>query len=188
VYSLHDLAEIVDILRREGIDGVIIGSTCRDVELGIDKFEDDVDIFVLSMSPFFEGEKIYEIAERNGWDIGSTELGTPSISIPINNENVRVELYENIHDFYIPPESLEVCTKRVVVDNTELNLASLECWIVFKARRWASDDMIDVSSVVQKYLNGELSLNLDTIRRILELYEEDAWFIKERLRSVGLKI
>ncbi len=170
------------------IDGIIIGSTCLDFTLNRKSIEGDIDLFITSMNLMIEEENIYRIAEENSWAIGTTSLGTPSITMNIYGSDITVDLYENIMDFYIPTEVLELCRRTQNIDGVEIAYAAIECWIVFKARRGADSDIAMLSTIKELYDRNEIKLNLNLIKRIIELYEEDSKYIYNRLRGLGFDI
>jgi len=65
------------------------------------------DLFVISHSPIADKEVFEKLAEEAGWEISTTELGTPSLVVPVERGNLIVELYENYMDVEIPIEILE---------------------------------------------------------------------------------
>lgn len=171
-----------------GIDGVIIGSTCLDLTLNRKLIEGDIDLFITSLNLMIEEERIYRAAEENSWSIGTTTLGTPSITMNIYGSDVTVDLYENIMDFYIPTEVIELCKRTQSIDGVEIVYAAVECWIVFKARRGADSDIVMLSTIRELYDRNEIKLNLNLMKRIIELYEEDSKYIYSRLRGLGFNI
>lgn len=173
-------------LRDAGIDGIIIGSTCLSIALGDTDIEGDVDLFATSISPLFDEERVRQIAYQKGWSTGVTELGTPSVTLNIEGVDITVELYENILDFYIPPESIDVCRQRVELDSIEVKYVALECWIIFKARRGSDRDMATLSKVKQLVDEGVLTVDRLILEKVLEMYEDDRRYIYSRLKSLGL--
>jgi len=178
----------VSLLRKEGIDGIIIGSTVLGLALKKREFEDDIDLFTTSLSPLVDEERIREIASRNGWSVGYTELGTPSITLNVDGSDIRVDLYENIMDFYIPQQALDVCRRSLAIEGTEIKFVALECWLVFKARRGAQSDINALTEVKRLEDDRVVKLDLNLMKRVIELYEEDAHYILDRLRACGFRI
>jgi len=188
VFTIEHLAKAIEILRREGIDGYIIGDTVLWLALKKREFEDDIDLFTTSISPFVDEDLVRSIAYRNGWSVGYTELGTPSITMRVDDIELRVDLYENIMDFYIPHEALNLCRKSVVVGNTEIKYVAVECWAVFKAKRGATTDMNDLAMLKQLVEYRSIEIDRSLLKHVVELYEDEARYIVDRLRSVGLKV
>jgi len=178
----------LDLLRKEGIDGIIIGNTCIYLALRQSDLEDDIDLFVTSFSPLIEEERVRAIALQRGWRVGLTELGTPSLILNIDGIEIRVELYENIHDFYIPIEALELCRRKLSLSGIDIVFIAPECWAVFKAKRGSSQDMYALSKLYELYQLGELQLDLVLMKKIAQFYEDEAQYILDRLQSVGFKL
>ncbi|MEM3280742.1 MAG: nucleotidyltransferase, partial [Saccharolobus sp.] len=88
-------------------DFVIIGDTIIDITLRRKGTESDVDIFVLGISVLAEDDKIRDFAYERGWDYGRTPIDTPRLVVPIDNDQLQIDLYENIQDFYVPKEILD---------------------------------------------------------------------------------
>jgi len=172
-------------LRTVGIDGIIIGSTCIDIALDRPS-EEDLDLFTTSISPLIEEYKIRQLAYEHGWSTGTTELGTPSITINLGDVDITVELYENIMDFYIPEEALNLCKQSTIIDEVPLYYVAPECWVVFKARRGSSKDMADLSMVRHMVSEGMLKINKTMIENVVNLFEEDKDYIINRLRTVNI--
>ncbi len=188
VFTLKELSKAISMLREEGIDGYIIGDTVLGLTMKKREFEGDVDLFTTSISPFVEEDLVRTIADKHGWTVGYTELGTPSITLRVNSNEIRVDLYENIMDFYIPLEALSMCRKSIVVESTEIRYVAVECWAVFKAKRGAMTDMNDLATLKQMVDEGVLKLDRSLLKSVIELYEDESRYIVDRLRSLGFKI
>ncbi len=150
--------------------------------------EDDVDLFVTSLSPLLDEDIIRAKAYENGWSVGQTELGTPALIVHVDDVDIRVDLYENIHDFYIPSEALDACRRSITVEGVNIVFVAPECWAVFKAKRGANKDMYDLSVLKSLVDRGDLELDISLIKKVAELYEDETRFIFDRLRSVGFKL
>ncbi|MEM1541354.1 MAG: nucleotidyltransferase [Ignisphaera sp.] len=183
---MRHVAKVLAQLKDIGIDGIIIGSTCLSIALGNTDIEGDIDLFTTSVSPFFDGERIRQIAYQKGWSTGITELGTPSITLNVDEVDITVELYENILDFYIPSESIDICRQNIEVDGTEITYVAVECWIVLKARRGSDKDVASLSTIKQLVDEGTLSIDRTLLEKMIELYEDDKRYIYNRLKSLNL--
>ncbi len=188
MYTVKQLAKAIELLQSEGIDGFIVGSTVVQLALRRKELEDDVDLFVTSISPLLDEDLIRSIAYRHGWSVGYTELGTPSISMRINSAEIRVDLYENIMDFYIPTQALEVCRRSIVVEGVEIKHVAPECWAVFKAKRGAISDKNELAELRRLEEEGYIKLDRNLMKAVASLYEEDEKHIINTLRSVGFKL
>ncbi|MEM0153539.1 MAG: nucleotidyltransferase [Ignisphaera sp.] len=187
-YTFKHIAKAIEILRNIGIDGIIIGSTCLDFVVDRKSIEGDIDLFVTSLSLIMEEEKIYSVAEENSWAIGTTSLGTPSITMNIYGSDITVDLYENVMDFYIPAEVIDLCKRIQNIDGVEVAYTAIECWMVLKARRGADQDIAMLSTIKELYDRNEINLDLNLVKKIIEIYEEDSKYIYNRLRGLGFKI
>lgn len=176
------------MLRSIGVEGILIGSTCLDITLNRRSVEGDLDIFVTSLSLMMEEERVHRAAEENSWSIGTTTLGTPSITMSVYGSDITVDLYENVMDFYIPADVMDLCRRIQIIDGVEVAYVAVECWIVFKARRGADQDISMLSRIKELYDRDELKLDLGLVKRVIDLYEEDSKYIYDRLRSLGFNI
>ncbi|MEM2626931.1 MAG: nucleotidyltransferase, partial [Ignisphaera sp.] len=143
-------------------------------------------LFVTSLSPLLEEAKIRQIAYMQGWSTGTTDLGTPSITINVDDVEITIELYENIMDFYIPVEALDLCKKNIDAYNTNIYYVAPECWMIFKARRGSGKDIAELSMLKYMVEEGTLSIDKSLIEKLLNFYEEDKHHIVDRLKSIKL--
>ncbi|MCC6045478.1 MAG: nucleotidyltransferase [Ignisphaera sp.] len=187
-YTLKHIVKALEVMAKEGIEGILIGDTCLNIELGNKFFEGDLDLFVTSLSPLMESSRIIALAEEKGWSTGATELGTPSVTITVNNIDITVELYENIMDFYIPQEIIDICQQEYNVEGSKIRCISKECWIVLKARRGSSQDLSKISFALELIERNNIKIDKNKLKKAVEAFAEDAYYICERLRSLGLKI
>ncbi|MEL9940296.1 MAG: nucleotidyltransferase [Ignisphaera sp.] len=182
------MAKAIRELAKEGIEGIVIGDTCLNIELGNKSFEGDIDLFVTSMSPLLEADRIYDIAQNRGWSTGVTVLGTPSVSMTVNDEEVVVELFENVMDFYIPQELIDLCRQEYEIGGEKITCLAKECWIVLKARRGSDQDLAKLSLVVDLMKRNEIKIDKNKMKSAIEVFEDEAEHIYERLRNLGFSI
>ncbi len=187
VYTVSDLAWLLGRLRSHGVKGVVVGSTVIELALRRKKFEDDVDIFVLEPSPLVEEDFYRGIAEKEGWEMSFTALGTPKLVAKLpGGDEVIVELYENIFDYYIPPEILEEAPKKRI-GGVEFKIIRPEDYVVLKAKAAREADIEDLRIVKEYVDEGKLKLDQRIIKRDIELLpEEDKGFVENKLRQLGL--
>jgi len=133
-YSIKNIAFVIKKLQEKNIDAVIIGDTSIQLALGHSVFEGDLDLFVISHSPIADKEVFEKLAEEAGWEISTTELGTPSLVVPVERGNLIVELYENYMDVEIPIEILED-TIEYRIEGVKVKAIRPEYYIVLKARQ-----------------------------------------------------
>jgi len=189
MYTLQDLAWLLSRLQEHGVKGVVVGSTVVELELRRRQLEDDVDMFVLEPSPLIEEEKYHAIAEEEGWQVAYTALGTPKFIARVpSGEEVVVEFYENIHDYYIPPEMLENAPKKKI-GNTEARFLRLEDYIVLKAKAAREADTEDLK-IIREYIDeGKLKVDERIIKQGIELLpEEERRFVANKLRELGFHV
>ena len=188
-YTLDDLAWVLSRLSSRGVRFVVIGSTVIDLELRRRSFEDDIDVFALEPSPLVEEEFYRELASKEGWELSYTALGTPKLVVKVpSGGEVIVEVYENIHDFYIPPEILEQApTKRI--KGVSVRLLRPEDYIVLKAKAARDTDIEDLRIIREYIEEGRLRVNERIIRADLELLpEEDRRLAESKLRDLGFRV
>ena len=188
-YTLSDLAWLLSKLQEHGVKGVVVGSTVIELELRRKRFEDDVDVFALEPSPLIEEDFYRGIAEREGWEMSFTALGTPKLVAKLpSGEEVIVEFYENIHDYYIPLEILEQAPKKKI-GKAEYRFIRPEDYIVLKAKAAREADIEDLR-IVKEYIDeGKLRIDERIIKRDVELLpEEDRGFVVNKLRELGFRV
>ena len=189
-YSLRDLGWLLRRLEEEGVRGVVIGSTVVDLALGRKSFEDDVDIFALEPSPLIEEDTYRGIAERNGWEMSYTALGTPKLVARVpSGEEVVVEVYENVFDFYIPQGMLEDTVSEKLPGGAEARLLRPEYYAVLKAKAARAPDIEDLRILREYVEEGKLRLDEERIRKGLEMLpEEDRKLAVDKLRELGFRV
>ncbi len=184
-YTIDDVREILRALVDEGLDGIIIGDTVLALALGRKNLEGDIDVFAVGFSPLFEEEKIRSIAEEHGWDVGTTDLGTPSIIARVKGKTIVVELYENILDFYVPEDVIE----ESVDVGLPMKAVSLEAYVLLKSRAGREEDDRDLAEIAELASKGKIKLDLAKIRRLLSVFpEEDLSTMVHRLRKAGINV
>jgi len=188
VYDRSVLAEAIKALRSKGIDGVIVGSTSYMLALGLKEFEDDLDIFVTSLSPTFDEDVIRSGAEELGCFVGQTEWGTPQLHCRIKDKDIVIELYENMYDFYIPEEMLnEAVTYKV--NDVEVKALRVEDYIIIKAKTGRERDIEDIRYLSDLVRSKKLRIDLDIMKKRLKLFEDfEVRLIVKKLKTIGIKL
>lgn len=171
VPSARVLAKILDLLGREGISGVLVGSTALQLAAGMQRFDGDVDLFVTSTSVLANLGIVEEFVRRYGCLLGSTWVGTPSITCYIDGEEVIVDLYENMHDFYIPTEILEDSVE-YEVQGVKVRAVRPEDYMVLKAVSSAIEDPDIVRSLREFLRSKKIKLSRKLIESRLQLFED----------------
>ncbi|MEM1732528.1 MAG: nucleotidyltransferase [Desulfurococcaceae archaeon] len=178
----RDLARIYRELVEEGVDGVLIGDTVVQLVLGFPELEGDIDLFVKSPSPLVEFDFYSELASRKNWEISTSELGIPRLIIPLEEQYVTVELYENFMDIEIPDEIVNK-PDEIIVEGVRIKAIRPEHYIVLKARQGVDLDKL------AHYINGlrKKGLNIKVIENAIETFpQEEQDLIRERLTQLGL--
>lgn len=171
MFSSRALGKMIDLLRARGVDGVIIGSTSVELALRRESFEGDVDLLVTSTSILANYGVLEELARGYGCTLGATWLGTPSITCFIEDEEVTVDLYENLHDFYIPDEIVENSVVYNVL-GTKVKAIRPEGYIVLKAVAGRSEDLEVLRRIGEIIRRRELRVDRGLIESTAELFGE----------------
>ncbi|QOR94902.1 nucleotidyltransferase [Thermosphaera chiliense] len=183
-FSVDSLASVLSRLSESGVDYVLIGDTVVQLHLGFKTLEGDVDLFVLAPSPLGEQEFYSSLAEANGWEVASTELGTPKLICAVNGETVEVEFYENFMDLEIPEELLNLSVT-LTVGSVRARALRPEHYFVLKARQGVDLDKLKrwLKQVERAGFNKKV---VEEAISCFPGYEEKT--IRERLRSIGLTV
>ncbi|MEM0000612.1 MAG: nucleotidyltransferase [Desulfurococcaceae archaeon] len=183
-YSMEELVEVYRELVEEGVNAVVIGNTCVQLALGYTELEGDLDLFVVDPSPIAERDFYYQLAERKGWDLTTTEIGAPALVVPLREGNLIVELYENYMDIDVPLEILEDA-QEYRVRGVRVRALKPEYYLVLKARQGVDLDRL------KRYVAHlkERGLNTKLVEYAASHYPEDEReVIVERLRDAGLEL
>ncbi|MEM0015137.1 MAG: nucleotidyltransferase [Zestosphaera sp.] len=188
VYDVKCLAEVLRSVSAEGMESVIVGSTVYMLRLGIEEFEDDVDLFATNFSPVFDEDLIREAAERIGCEVGVSEWGTPRLECVVRDECiVPVELHENIHDFYVPPEMVEDA-ETLTIEGFEVRVLRVEDYVLLKARAGRDRDLEDLNYIADLIKSGTLKVDLRFVKERLRVFDEDEQkLIVRRLTDAGMR-
>ncbi|HWQ17316.1 MAG TPA: nucleotidyltransferase [Sulfolobales archaeon] len=185
-YRLEDLVSLFKQLEGLGLRFVIIGNTSIYYAMGRRVFEDDVDLYIYEGSLASVESSLRSIADEMGWDVGSTELGTPSLIIRNMGEEIAVDLYEALYDFYVPSEIIEA-SRIISLDGISVRILAPEQHIVLKARAGSEESVEDLARYADLVENGELKVNIQEIKRLAQLFE-DMKTIIQRLRKAGFQL
>ncbi|MEM1626155.1 MAG: nucleotidyltransferase [Sulfolobaceae archaeon] len=167
-------------------DFVIIGDTIVDISLGRKGTESDVDIFTLSISPIFEEDRIREFAYKNGWDFGKTPIDTPRIIANFDDYEIQIDFYENFQDFYVPQKIIDNSII-IKIDNKEFKSVRLEDYILLKANAFREEDEDELRTIVYLVSEGKLKIDVQYLWSNVDLFEENAKSIRDRLIIVGIR-
>ena len=182
--SRRAFSGVVRLLLDRGFRFTVIGGTVVELALGSRDLGEDIDVFGEEPSPLFEDE--YRLlAEEMGWVVGQTWIGTPRVVARFEGEEVPVEFYDNLHDFYVPPEMLERA-ERVRVDGVRVRMVRLEDHIVLKAHAGRGMDMDRLKEIARLVKKGRLSVDRKAILEAASLFGDEERVIVRRLREAGL--
>ena len=145
---------------------------------------DDIDLFAESPSVLFEENYYRRVAEENGWILGYTWLGTPRIIARIGDEEVPVEFYDNIHDFYIPPIFIERSVK-VNVEGVRVRMIQPEDHIVLKASSGRSIDIERLKEIGRLIKKGRLTVDKAKLLEATSEFEDREVIIR-RLKEASI--
>jgi len=182
--SRRAFAEVVRVLLDRDFRFVVIGGTIVEYMLGSEDLGDDVDLFVESPSAVFEEHRYRSLAEEMDWALGYTWLGTPRIVARAGDEEVPVEFYENIHDFYVPQAFIERST-RADIGGVRARMLQLEDHVALKASAGRGSDVERLKEIARLVRKGKLVLDK---RKLLDAISEfeDRDVIARRLREVAI--
>lgn len=182
--SAKALAKVLDLLAREGLSGVLIGGTSLQLAAGMQRFEGDLDLFVTSTSVLANLSIVEEFVRRHGCLLGSTWVGTPSITCYVDGEEIVVDFYENMHDFYIPSEILEDSAE-YEIQGVKVRAIRPEDYLVLKAVSSALEDPDLVESLREFLRSKRLKLNRRLIESRLQLFEDPQVIIRRLSELIG---
>ncbi len=186
-YKLNDLIDIFKSLDALSLKFVVIGNTSILYALGERLFDDDLDLFIYEGSSMAVEDELRALASKKRWDIGQTDMGTPSIIYKVRDEEVIIELYENFYDFYIPIEFAE--DARVMnIDGYYLKMLTPEQYLVLKARSGVEGVVEELAIYINLLKRKKLNISLNSIEKYASLFEDDKAQIIGRLRKSGLSI
>ncbi|BBG24561.1 nucleotidyltransferase [Sulfuracidifex tepidarius] len=182
------LAQVGDVLKELSslTDFVIIGDTVLDVTLGRKNVESDIDVFLTSISVFTDEDVIDDFSQRHGWDLGKTPIDTPRFLVPIADDQLQIDLYENIQDFFVPPIVIESSTEKKIGDFSA-KIILLEDYILLKANAFREEDERELKEIVKMVGERKIVINKEILLEHVEHFEENSKSIKERLNSIGIK-
>ena len=168
-------------------DFVIIGDTILDISLGRKGTESDVDLFLLGLSVFVDEDKIRDFAFDRGWDFGKTPIDTPRIIATVDDDQLQIDMYENIQDFFVPQGIIESATE-VRIGKEKFKIIRLEDYILLKTNAFREEDEDELKTIVYLIGEGKLSIDKKYLESHIDLFEENAKSIRDRLNLVGIKI
>ena len=183
--SKKGFAGAVRSLLDEGFRFTVIGGTVVELALRSRDLGPDVDVFAEEPNALFEDE--YRLlAEEKGWGYGQTWLGTPRLVVRVEGEEVPFEFYDNIHDFYVPPEILERA-ERVSVAGVRVRMVTVEDHIVLKANSGIGQHMVRLEELAKLANKGRLRVDTGRLREAASYFPDESVIIR-RLRDAGFRV
>ena len=173
------------LLLDEGFRFTIIGGTVVEVALKSKDLGSDLDLFSEEPSALEEDEFV-RLADSRGWVLGQTWLGTPRIVARHGAEEVPVEFYDNLYDFYVPQEILDDAL-RVSLDGVRVKMIRVEDHIVLKANAGRGSDIERLKELARLAKKGKLRIDQARILDSVNLFDEPQVLLR-RLRDAGFKI
>ena len=162
----------------------VIGGSVVELALGSSDLGEDIDVFAEHPSIIFEESAYRRVAEENLWDIGQTWLGTLRLIIRAGEEEVPVEFYDNIHDFYVPELIIRRSVK-VPVDELRVKMILLEDYLVLKANAGRSGDIERLKEIGRLIKRKKISLDTRKILEAASEFEEKDVILR-RLRDATI--
>ncbi|MEN2999404.1 MAG: nucleotidyltransferase [Acidilobaceae archaeon] len=181
--SRNALARALKALLDHGFRFTVIGGTVVEYALGKEDLGDDVDLFAEHPSPVFDEGEYRRFAEELGWSYGQTWLGTPRIVASVGEE-VPIEFYENLYDFYVPEKVLEGSV-RVEIGEIKVKMVTLEHYLLLKANSGRGVDMDRLAEIAKLVKRGRLALDVRKVEEGARSFDEGEVLLR-RLREVSL--
>ena len=182
--SRVSVSKALRALLDRGFRFTVIGGTVVELALGSSDLGDDVDLFGEEPSPLFEDE-YRVVSEELGWVMGQTWLGTPRIIARVSGEDVVLEFYDNVHDFYVPEELLGRA-ERITIDDVRLRVVRLEDHIVLKAHAGRGSDMERLKEISRLARRGRLRIDRAKLLEAASFFGEERQVIVRRLEEAGI--
>jgi len=187
-YTIDDLLYVMKKLGDAGLESVIIGGTTIELELRKKTFTGDLDLFPTNHFALVEEDLFRSLALELDWEYGHTGLGTPKMVAKSPKNQVEIEFYDNILDFYVPQEILDEA-KTIEMKGVKIRKISPEDYVVLKSRS-EDPEAIDVIRGVKALADqGKIALNVRKIRGRLQLFPEtDVPTMRNRLKQAGIEV
>lgn len=179
---------VIGKLKDKGVECVVIGSDVLELIGGIKISElDDIDLFVTNTSTFLEEQLFRSIAKENNWYYSTTWLDTPKYIIPYGGREYHVELYENVYDFYIPPELLDLSVKVRLNSKVTCRSLKVEAYLILKAKAGREKDNEDLKRISELISKGKLRIDKRIIHEyLMYIPEEEKNMVKNKLARYRL--
>lgn len=182
--SRSAFARSLSILLERGFRFTVIGGSVVGLAVGDSDLGDDIDLFAEDPSVLVDESEYYSLAEELGWILGQTWLGTPRLVARVGGEEVSLEFYDNLYDFYVPEEII-LRAERVSVGGVRVKVVRVEDHIVLKANAGRSSDMDRLKEIGRLVKKGRLRIDKAAVEEAASLFEDEKVILR-RLREVGV--
>ncbi|MEM3293077.1 MAG: nucleotidyltransferase, partial [Metallosphaera sp.] len=132
-------------------------------------------------------DELKEFVNDRGWDLGSTPIDTPRIVIPLGDDQLQVDIYENIQDFFVPSIVIE-SAEEMKIGKGFFKVIKLEDYILLKANAFREEDEEELKKIIQLIGERKLKIDMKVLASHVKDFEENKDSIEERLASIGLKL
>ncbi len=167
-----------------GFRFTVIGGTVVALFAGLKDLGPDVDVLAESPSPLEQEQAYAKLAESRSWDYGQTWLGTPRLTLLAEGEEVPVEFYDNIYDFYVPERFIREA-RRVDVEGVRVKVIGVEEYLVLKGRAGREEDEEALKQIGELVKRGKLKVDPEKVRELTKEFEEEKIIIR-RLSGYGI--
>jgi predicted nucleotidyltransferase len=177
----------IEALRKlldEGIKFTVIGDTAISLSLGLNDLGEDIDLFIESPS-IIEKESFYQdFAENNSCIYGQTWLNTPKLTCIIDGEEILIDFYDNIYDFYVP-ESFIKNSQKIELDSLKIKMISPEEYIALKAYSGKDEDMEKLKYISNLIKKKRLKINKEKLMKAIEEIGDQRTILR-RLKTIDI--
>ncbi len=179
--SRRAFAETMKLLLANDLKFTVIGGAVIALATGADDMGEDVDLFAESPNVINEEDAYRSIADSNSWDYGQTWLGTPRITVIVGDEEVPVEFYDNLYDFYVPEDFIS-SARKVEVEGVRVKAIGVEQYLVLKARAGRKEDEEALKNIGESVKRGRLKVEASKVLQLASEFDEGQVIVR-RLRE-----
>ena len=185
-YSRVAVGNLLKELSVRGVGGVIIGSTVYQDLLKWRELEDDVDVFATTFSPSFNEDLLQQAAGEIDCFTGLNDWRMPQLKCSLGSEEVVVDFFENLYDFYIPKEII-YSARRIKLGEYMGRAIMFEDYLILKAKAGREKDLETLWFLADLVRSGKLKVGKELIKEHVKLFDyEDVKLINKRLRETGV--
>lgn len=182
--SRKAFAQAIRMLTSNNVKFTLIGGSVIAIAVGASDLGDDIDLFAESPNVIDNEDAYRAMAEANSWDYGQTWLGTPRITMLVEGEEVPVEFYDNLYDFYVPEDFIS-SARRVEVEGIKVKSIGVEHYLVLKARAGREQDEDALKEIGSLVKGGRLRVDRGRVEELAGEFDERQVILR-RLREHGI--